>query len=120
MWVRVKHPIPDDRRLRACALTYLSDLGSGFGQLDVDDLPSGGTSIDHAVWFHSDIDVAGWMLLELHPSKASGSRGVYTGGLRDAQGALGLMCAQELLLRPHPPEHLAAMRALIERRQQDD
>jgi acyl-CoA thioesterase-2 len=119
MWVRLKHPIADDRRLRACALTYLSDLGSGFGQLNVDDLPSGGASIDHAVWFHHDIDVNGWMLLELHPSKASGSRGVYTGGLRDGQGTLGLMCAQELLLRPHQPEQLAAMRAMIERRKEN-
>lgn len=116
MWVRVKHAIPDDRMQRACALTYLSDLGSGFGQLEVDDLPSGGASIDHAVWFHHDIDVSGWMLLELQPSKASGSRGVYTGGLRDAEGTLGLMCVQELLLRPHPPEHVAAMKAMIEGR----
>jgi len=56
------------------------------------------------------------MLLELHPSKAAGSRGTYTGGLRDRQGTLGLLCAQELLLRPHPPEQLEAMRAMIEGR----
>lgn len=114
LWVRVKDPLPDDRLLRACALTYVSDMGSGFGQLEIEGLPSGGPSIDHAVWFHADIAVDDWLLLELHPSKAGGSRGVYTGGLRDRNGVLGLLCAQELLLRPHPPEHLAAMRSFLE------
>ncbi|HEX4822260.1 MAG TPA: acyl-CoA thioesterase domain-containing protein [Acidimicrobiales bacterium] len=121
MWIRLKDPLVDDDRLaRACALTYMSDMGSGFGQLRVDGLPSGGASIDHAVWFHQDIAVDGWLLLELHPSKAGGSRGVYTGGVRDQHGLLGLMCAQELLLRPHPPEHVAAMRAMIEGRTDGD
>jgi hypothetical protein len=45
---------------------------------------------------------------------------VYTGGLRDRSGVLGLLCAQELLLRPHPPEHVAAMRAMIEGRNGGD
>ena len=116
VWMRLKAPLPDDRLLRACVLTYMSDMGSGFGQLRVDGLPSGGPSIDHAVWFHADIAVDDWLLLELHPNKAGGSRGVYTGGLRDRHGVLGLLCAQELLLRPHPPEQVAAMRAMIEGR----
>jgi acyl-CoA thioesterase-2 len=113
LWVRVKDPLPDDRLLRACALTYVSDLGSGFGQLNVPGLSSGGTSIDHAVWFHEDIRVDDWLLLELHPVKARGARGVYTGGLRDRAGVLGLLCAQEVMLRPHPPEHLATIRAML-------
>ena len=116
LWVRVKDPMPDDRLLRACALTYVSDMGSGFGQLRVDGLPSGGASIDHVIWFHADIAVDDWLLLELHPDKAGGSRGVYSGGVRDARGVLGLLVAQELLLRPHPPEHLAAMRKMLEAR----
>src|SRR5581483_3902292 len=117
MWVRVTAPLPDDRLVRACALTYVSDFGSGFGQVTVEGMPSGGASIDHAIWFHDDIDPEQWMLLELHPARASGSRGAYTGGLRDRDGLLGLFCAQELLLRPHPPEHLAAIRAMVENRE---
>jgi acyl-CoA thioesterase-2 len=116
LWIRVKDPLPDDRLLRACALTYVSDMGSGFGQLHVEGLPSGGPSIDHAVWFHADIAVDDWMLLELRPSKAGGSRGVYTGGIRDRAGVLGLMLAQEVLLRPHSPEQLDAIRNMIEAR----
>jgi acyl-CoA thioesterase-2 len=45
MWIRLKDPLTDEDRLaRACALTYMSDMGSGFGQLRVDGLPSGGAS----------------------------------------------------------------------------
>ena len=115
-WVKVSDTWPDDRLGRACVLTYVSDLGSGFGQERIDGLSSGGSSIDHAVWFQEDLSLDDWLLLELHPSKAGGARGVYTGGLRDRSGRLGLFLAQELLLRPHPPEHVAAIRAMVEAR----
>lgn len=120
MWIRVKGALPNDRTLRACALTYVSDFGSGFGQVAVEGLPSGGPSIDHAVWFQEDLDPTDWLLLDLRASKAFGSRGTYTGGLRDREGVLGLLFAQELLLRPHRPEQLAAMRAMLERRDAHD
>ena len=96
--------------------TRVSDMGSGFGQVRAEGLSSGGPSIDHAVWFHADLRVEDWMLLELSPSKATGARGIYTGGLRDSAGTLGLFCAQELLLRPHSPERLGAMRDIVEGR----
>jgi acyl-CoA thioesterase-2 len=119
-WVRVKHPLSDDRLSRACALTYVSDLGSGFGQLQLDGLSSGGSSIDHAAWFQADITVNDWMLLELQPRKAGGSRGVYAGGLRDRNGALALLFEQELLLRPQPAAHVAAVRDMLQTRTDGD
>ena len=42
-----------------------------------------------------------WMLLELWPLKASGSRGVYGGSLRSEAGRLGVLLTQEMLLRGH-------------------
>jgi len=78
-WVRVNEPWPDDRLGRACVLTYVSDLGSGFGQVEVEGLPAGGPSIDHSLWFHDPIRADEWMLLELWPLKAASSRGVYSG-----------------------------------------
>jgi acyl-CoA thioesterase-2 len=80
----------------------VSDLGSGFGQVDVPNLPAGGPSIDHSVWFHGPIRADEWMLLELWPLKASGSRGVYSGSLRSEDGRLGALIAQEMLLRDRP------------------
>ena len=99
LWVRASSPLPDDPLVHACAVTYVSDLGSGFGQVDVQGRPAGGPSIDHSLWFHDPIRADEWMLLELWPLKASGSRGVYSGSLRSRDGHLGVLIAQEMLLR---------------------
>ena len=92
-------PLPDDPLVHACALAYASDLGSGFGQVEIPGLPTGGPSIDHAVWFHAPLRADEWMLLELAPRKARSSRGVYDGSLRNADGELGALIVQETLLR---------------------
>jgi acyl-CoA thioesterase II len=99
MWVRATAPLPDDPLVHACALAYVSDLGSGFGQVEVPNLPAGGPSIDHSLWFHEPIRADDWMLLELQPMKAIGSRGVYSGSLRSESGQLGALISQEMLLR---------------------
>jgi acyl-CoA thioesterase II len=99
LWVRASAPLPDDALTHACAVAYVSDLGSGFGQVEVPGLPAGGPSIDHSLWFHEPIRADQWMLLELWPLKASGSRGVYGGSLRSESGHLGVLLTQEMLLR---------------------
>jgi acyl-CoA thioesterase II len=99
LWVRAVPPLSDDPMVHACALTYVSDLGSGFGQVRVDGLPAGGPSIDHSLWFHEPIRADEWMLLELWPLKAASARGVYSGSLRAADGRLGAVITQEMLLR---------------------
>ena len=101
LWVRASAPLPDDPLIHACAVAYVSDLGSGFGQVEVPGLPAGGPSIDHSLWFHDPIRADEWMLLELWPLKASGSRGVYSGSLRSMDGRLGVLLTQEMLLRDH-------------------
>jgi acyl-CoA thioesterase-2 len=99
MWVRAAHPLPDDRHLHACALTYISDLGSGFGQLGRTDLAVGGASIDHSIWFQRHVRIDDWVELHLRPLKAGGARGVYLGTVRDREGRLAAMLTRELLLR---------------------
>jgi acyl-CoA thioesterase-2 len=99
LWVRAASALPDDPLVHACALAYVSDLGSGFGQVEVPGLPAGGPSIDHSLWFQEPIRADEWMLLELWPIKAAGSRGVYSGSLRSADGRLGAVLTQEMLLR---------------------
>jgi acyl-CoA thioesterase-2 len=100
IWVRSRVPLGDDPLVQACALTYISDLGSGFGQRRPPELPPGGPSIDHAIWFQAPIRADEWVLLSLAPAKAGGSRGVYVGSMRDESGALGAFLTQEMLLRP--------------------
>ena len=101
LWVRAVTPLPDDPLVHACAVTYVSDLGSGFGQVEVPGLAAGGPSIDHSIWFHDPIRADEWMLLELRPMKSRGSRGVYEGSLRSRAGRLGAVLTQEMLLRDH-------------------
>ncbi len=99
IWVRAKTRLSDDPFVHVCALTYVSDLGSGFGQVEVPGLAAGGPSIDHTVWFHEPVRADEWMLLELWPMKAGGARGVYGGSLRGEDGRLGCVIMQEMLLR---------------------
>jgi acyl-CoA thioesterase-2 len=102
MWLRSAAALPDDRLTHACALAYLSDYGSGFGQLDDPNIGVGGPSLDHVVWFHDQVRADNWLLADMRPLKARGVRGVYQATLRAADGTLGALVAQECLIRPNP------------------
>ena len=36
-WARARGPLPDDRLLHACVLTYLSDVGTGFEKVELEE-----------------------------------------------------------------------------------
>jgi len=99
MWACVQNPLPDDPVIHACALTYLSDVGSGFADGTVPGAPRGGPTLDHAVWFHHPIRVDDWVLLDSWPLKAVGGRGLYAGSVHDRAGRLGAVLSQEILFR---------------------
>ncbi len=127
MWVRSSTPLSDDPRVHRAALTFLSDLGTGFGQRKTL-VGRAGPSIDHSMWFHESIRADDWVLLDLRPIKARSTRGTYDGSIRDRDGRLGATLAQEMLLLPgHASERLAdemyedePPSALEERRQAED
>jgi acyl-CoA thioesterase II len=100
LWVRSPVSLGDDPLLHRAGLTYLSDLGSGFGQLGSAVVGRGGPSIDHSMWFQHGIRADDWVLLDLRPIKAGWARGTYQGSLRDRRGALGATIYQEHLLLP--------------------
>jgi acyl-CoA thioesterase-2 len=100
LWARSTAPLGDSPLVHRAALTYMSDLGTGFGQRMTKIKTRGGPSIDHAMWFQQDIRADDWVLIDLEPIKAWGSRGVYHGSLRDRTGALGATLYQEHLLQP--------------------
>jgi acyl-CoA thioesterase-2 len=83
LWVRSAAPLGDDPLMHRAALTYLSDLGTGFGQQD-----------------QAIIRADDWVLVDLRPVKARSARGLYQGSLRDRHGALGATINQEQLLLP--------------------
>jgi acyl-CoA thioesterase II len=98
LWVRSATPLGDDPLQHRAALTYLSDLGSGFGQQDRSIVGHGGPSIDHSVWFQENIRADDWVLVDLLPVKARSARGCYQGSLRNHHGVLGATIYQEQLL----------------------
>ncbi|MFA5885825.1 MAG: acyl-CoA thioesterase domain-containing protein [Acidimicrobiia bacterium] len=102
IWVRAAHRLPDDPMVHACALAYLSDLGTGFGRMTLPTIGNGGPSIDHALWFHEPMRADEWVLLDLVPWKATPGRALYRGVMRDLDGRIGASLAQEHLLRSEP------------------
>jgi acyl-CoA thioesterase-2 len=100
IWVRSAVPLADDPIIQRAGLAYLSDLGSGFGQVDKTALGFPGPSIDHAMWFHEPIRADEWVLLDLRPLKAASGRSTYEGSLRNEAGQLGATIAQETLMLP--------------------
>ncbi len=91
-------PLPDDRLLHACVLTYLSDVGTGLEKLDLEE-PWWGPSLDHSVWFHHPARLDDWVLVDLVPGAAAGARGFYTGMVYDRDGRLLATIAQEHVMR---------------------
>jgi len=68
-WVRLRRPLPDEHRLHAAALTYLSD----FGLLGIIRRRLGeafewnaSASLDHALWLHRPFCWNDWILIDSH------------------------------------------------------
>ena len=104
MWGRTREQLSDDRVLHAAAVVYLSDMSSGFVDLDVPGLPRGGSSLDHTVYFHRPARADDWMFMALEPVSAAGARGVYRGSVHDRQGRLLATLVQENLMRAWPEQ----------------
>ncbi len=103
-WVRVREPLPDDRRLQAAALAYVSDLtlldtstfahGRALADADIQ-----AASLDHAMWFHRPHQLNDWLLYTQDSPWTGGSRGFTRGSLFAQDGTLVASVAQEGLVR---------------------
>ncbi|WP_395449339.1 acyl-CoA thioesterase [Aminobacter sp. UC22_36] len=104
VWIRLTGPVPNDRALRCAVLAYLSDMtlldtatfAHGRGIFDPDIQAA---SIDHAMWFHREHDLDGWLLYTQDSPSTSGSRGFTRGALYSQDGTLIASVAQEGLIR---------------------
>ena len=101
-WIRAVDRVPPDLRLQRALLAYVSD----FYLLETALLPHAGTflerqmaSIDHAMWFHDDLDVGDWFLYSLGSPNASGSRGLASGTVFSRDGRHVATVGQEGLMR---------------------
>ncbi|CAI2932380.1 acyl-CoA thioesterase [Aminobacter niigataensis] len=104
VWLRLTGPVPNDRALRAAVLAYLSDMtlldtatfAHGRGIFDPDIQAA---SLDHAMWFHREHALDGWLLYTQDSPSTSGSRGFTRGALYAQDGTLIASVAQEGLIR---------------------
>jgi len=102
-WFRTREPVEDDPLLRACALTFISDVGlvsaarpPAAAQLPG---PGGAASLDHALWLHRPVDPHRWHLYDAVAVSHCDARGLARGSITDADGALIATVTQESLWR---------------------
>jgi acyl-CoA thioesterase II len=111
MWFAMRGRSLDDPVDRACALAYCSDdLPSDAvrsRRLQADPASADGeyfgTSLDHAIWFHRPVTSGPWHLYHFTCEGLLGSRGLATGHVFAADGALIATVAQEVLMRRRSP-----------------
>jgi acyl-CoA thioesterase-2 len=104
IWFRAVDALPAEPLVHSAALTYASDLyllgsallrhGRSFGQDGIF-----GTSIDHAIWFHSRVDVGEWLLYSQASPWAGLGRGLTQGSVHTGDGRLVATVLQEGLFR---------------------
>ncbi len=103
-WVRLASPGPKDPLLHRAMLAYASDMHL----LGTCSLPHGlswmrneivSASLDHAVWFHEDVDMNDWLLYTMTSPWSKGSRGLNHGTFHNRDGRLIASVAQEGLIR---------------------
>ncbi|MBP7928803.1 MAG: acyl-CoA thioesterase II [Acidimicrobiia bacterium] len=105
VWFRTNGTPPSDQMLQRCLVTYVSDMTL----LDISMGPHAHSwfeprfqvaSLDHAMWFHNDIDASQWMLYDQYSPFAGGARGLSQGYIYSADGRLVTTVTQEGLIRP--------------------
>jgi acyl-CoA thioesterase-2 len=106
-WIKANGELADDPALHRYLLAYASD----FAFLTTSMLPHAVSwlspdmqvaSLDHAMWFHQDVRVDGWLLHVVDSPKAHGGRGLVRGRVFTRDGALVASTAQEGLIRRRP------------------
>lgn len=101
-WFRSREPIEDDPILRACALTFVSDLGmvsTARPPGATEPGPGGAASLDHSLWLHRPADPHRWLCYDAIAVSHSDARGLAFGSICDEAGTLVASVAQESLWR---------------------
>jgi acyl-CoA thioesterase-2 len=104
VWIRAVDKLPDDHALHQNLLAYVSD----YELLGTATLPHGlpfgrgkviMASLDHALWFHRDVQIDEWLLYAMDSPNASGARGFARGQMFTRDGHLVASTTQEGLIR---------------------
>ncbi|MGK2909731.1 MAG: acyl-CoA thioesterase [Sphingobium sp.] len=104
MWFRTRAPVAGGQHVHRAILAMATDLALLATSL----LPHNrslvsknlqGASLDHALWFHNDVQVDDWLLYSMDSPWTGHARGFNRGMIFDRQGKLIASCAQEGLIR---------------------
>ncbi|MEM7543720.1 MAG: acyl-CoA thioesterase domain-containing protein [Pseudomonadota bacterium] len=103
-WIRSNGTAPNNRALHAAMLAYQSDESVSDNIL----IPFGLTwgtpgitfvSLDHAMWFHREVDLNEWHFVEQWPEAGGHGRGLAHGKVWSRSGELIASFSQEALMR---------------------
>lgn len=108
MWFKAQGIVGPDPATHQAILAYASDFGllesslnqHGRGYLS-DELII--ASLDHAIWFHDDVEVDRWLLYTTESPRTGGGRGLNFGYIHAEDGTLVASVAQEGLIRFRKP-----------------
>jgi acyl-CoA thioesterase-2 len=104
VWFRAAGALPDEPQLHKLLLAYASD----FNLLTTSMQPHGVSvfqkfmqvaSLDHALWFHSNLRMDDWLLYAMDSPWSGNARGFARGSIFNRQGQLVASVAQEGLTR---------------------
>ncbi len=101
-WAKLRHPLPDDPVLHACAVLFISDyLVIGAAQSPGAPAPTDSTAVtlDHAMWFHREATADDWLLFTAGPKSVAAGRGLCSGSVHTRDGQLLASFSQEVLTR---------------------
>lgn len=116
LWMRAARPLPADPVLHTAMVAYMSDVALLYPVLVRHGIsfvldPIMGASLDHAIWFHRELQADDWLLYDAQSPSASGARGLAIGRLFSRDGRLVATVAQEGLIRPVDADRVASLTA---------
>ena len=101
-WFKSKDRLPNNPKVHACALAYITDLTltrTAHMPLKNPQSRQLGASLDHTMHFHRPFRADDWVLFEQEAASYSGSRSIASGKLFTENGALAVSVRQEALIR---------------------
>jgi acyl-CoA thioesterase-2 len=104
-WFKINGEIADSNiKLNQAIMTYSSDFNLLITAMMTHNMsmftdPMRIASLDHAMWFHSDVDLNDWILYAVESPYAGNARGYCTGKMYTRDGKLVASVTQEGLIR---------------------
>ncbi len=104
LWLRARGEVPRDQGLQRALLVYACDqvmLEPIMRAHHLSWLTRGASvaSLDHAMWWHRDVDLSGWLLFTQSTPSAQGGRGLGAAKVYGQDGRLVASMAQEGMIR---------------------